>query len=454
MRQRALALLSSAHTKPVIALVLVSVFIRVLYGIYQPHLSLTPDSDIYYDLARQLYTNPSVKLVFNPFKSPLYGMFLHMILRATGWLSAPTIKTAEFYAFTQVVLLVQSAIGVAGAAVYYATLVQLGLSRRFIISVSLLHAANMLLIPWERTLLSETSGIFLMILLCYSFVCLLKSFRSRYIMLFILSSLMGLLLRPALVTAPLVLLAVLIIHYRSVQVLTTALFIGTGYLLAVFILVLLNTLNWGYIGLQITGDINLLGKILELHVPVDSARSLAPFADILIEYRRSGQELHPYRLLDSYDPAIYTNFEKLDRLRAFTTTVIRNNAAAYLRGSLALVPKALSDLDPVIAVSGTSPLGSLLRMLEEVYRVVSKSALVTILLLPIALYRLLSGRRSPRESTMTGFGVLGASQILLTVMLVYNEYGRLIAVVVPQLTIFSLYWLLHTYRSFLSSLRH
>lgn len=436
-----------------IILLCAGVLARLMYGIYHPTMTITPDSAIYYDLASQLFTNPTINIVFNPFKSPLYGTLLHLLLRGLGYTSAPAMGSPQFFTSMQYVLFVQGGIGIAGNIMLYLLMLRLHMRRTLAFTISLLLGVNMMLIPWEHTLLTETLGTFLIIFLTWTFVSLLKKTQWSSGILFLLTAACGLLLRPAFLTVPLVYLVLLIFYRRNFKTMFMVTIISVVYLSVAGILIMFNIKNWNYKGLQITADINLLGKILQYTLPIESAKTQGYFYEIVTEYRTRGLDLHPYRLLDTYDPTIYINGEKLLKLRAFTTTVLTNNLLPYATRTISDVPKVFGDLDPIIAIKETAPLSVPMNMLQRFFLFFQKILIVIVVLVPIAIFPR-TRNAEVADHTAISMGVVSLGQVVLTSALVYEEYGRLISVIIPIATLSMFYGLDKIFRSFMAPERH
>ena len=108
-------------------LVAIALIPRLLYAWYHPGIIFTPDSAIYYDFGRQLLSNFTVKFIFNPFKAPLYGI-------------------ANFFSTPDILVILQMGIGILTTILVYR------LSKNFLVAT--LASWNMLVIPWERAILS------------------------------------------------------------------------------------------------------------------------------------------------------------------------------------------------------------------------------------------------------------------------------------------------------------
>ena len=348
-------------------LVAIALIPRLLYAWYHPGIIFTPDSAIYYDFGRQLLSNFTVKFIFNPFKAPLYGI-------------------ANFFSTPDILVILQMGIGILTTILVYR------LSKNFLVAT--LASWNMLVIPWERAILSEAFSTVWVLIFSYLFI------KKTNWGLFFVVCVTGLFLRTALMFLPIV--ALILLRKNKMAIISLL-----CYLAIIVGLIALNAVNWGYRGLQITSDINLFGKILQYNLPIESAKSHTYFYTIVSDYRTKNLELHPYKLLDYYDPDIYVNGQKLQELRAFTIQVLVNSLPRYIAGSLFDIPKALMEIDPYIE---SQPLG----FLQKIYAILQT----------IAFFVMLGGRKSVTW-------LFALTQVLVAVFLSYGEYGRLISVVSP-----------------------
>lgn len=384
-------------TSSIVILIFLSVSIRIIYASTQPQIRLTADSYEYLNLANNIAKNPSVKLVINPYRPPLY--------------SALILLSLQFRNSMSMLMLFQSVIAVMAIIYFYQTLHSLKFTQKFSFFISLFISLNMMFIPWERTLLTESIAISWMIFFASVYLRTFAKPTFQSVTILLLVSIIGFYVRPAFLFVPALGFILLVYYQRKKFIFIVALIV---YLLAPMIHTSLNGSNWQYNGLYVIGEFNLLGRILQFNLPIKSAKSVPYFYEGMTAYRALNGEPNPYRFLDYLDRDIYIKMDKLEELREFNRLVITNNLPAYTLRALLDIPKEFVDISP--AVRQQDP--SIFSILARVQRAIQ---IVMIFLFPIALIPI---KRAPLAS-------IALIYLLVIVFISYEDFGRLAVPIMP-----------------------
>jgi hypothetical protein len=300
-------------------ILLISLLVRYLYGFYSPNFIIVPDSVDYWNFSQKILAPGGLSWIINPYRSPIYPIFLGVtrILFHTTTLEA----AAPFIAIFQTI------IGLCSLVLVYK--ISNNLLLTFLLGI------NPLLLAWERAVLTESLAIFWVLLFVY--VCLQP--KKNFVLLFFLS-LIGYLLRPALIAIPLILV---LVDYKKGSLTVLC------YVITLLFFVFCNTIIHQYQGLSRSTDYNQMAQILNWNLPVTQSQKVSQyFARTVTDYRQKNGFPMVYRFLETYDPAIYTNNQKLSELSRFTRHVIRSNLPLYIVRLVQQIPAAVTDVSVTI----------------------------------------------------------------------------------------------------------
>lgn len=421
---------------PVIILIFFALGIRILYAWYHPAITVTADSYEYYTLANNMAKKPSVKLIINPYRPPLYSSVILLSMVATGSVNAP-IGGGQFTKSMEFLMLLQGTVAIFSILLFYTTLITLNITKRFAFIATLLVSGNMLLIPWERTLLTESFAISWLIIFASVFAhTFALPTRSAIVKLWILS-VIGLYLRPAFLFLPFVAFLLIALYHWKKNILISCLLATILYAFVPIVHSSFNRHHWQYDGFFVIGQFNLLGRILQFHLPIEHARQAKYFYDTVTQYRAGGGVPNPYRFLDSYDPDIYVKADRLNELSRFNALVIRASLPAFIVKSLLDTPKAFTEISPYIRVDDTHIFG----VLQKIFQLLQLVSFVSVLAIPIATLQLRNTKKRPGEAILGALGILAWFQVFISVFLGYEDFGRLAAPAMPLILVFSFYWI-------------
>lgn len=419
-------------------LIVVSSVIRLFYARVFPSVNMSPDSYNYYELAKQQAVQPSLSSFISPFRTPVYPTFLRFILSISVH-NLPDVSTPDFFRGMRQVSGTQAVLSVFAVVVLYLTLLRIGVSSFFSFVLALIHGINMMFIPWQRMVLTESLAISWVIFYCYILVLLLQSPRV-YVFVFCLAlSVLGVFLRPALVLLPSIGFLLVALYHKKRLVTILAGFFLLYYLISVAAYVKLNGEINGYAGLSVNGDIGLLARILEHNFSLEPAKNISYFYDLATRFKSLNIPFDPimlYRYVDNGE--VYTP-KRMRELSRFTKTIVFHNVPQFTLFSLQKIPKALTTTSvwiqipndqKNISVSFLSVLQRLSLSLQYLWPIFFVGSF-------IALYRLL---HSPGllDGSIAAFCAVAWVQIFVSVLVSPDEHGRLTAIIMPQVILVSL----------------
>ncbi|OGG35923.1 hypothetical protein A2363_01640 [Candidatus Gottesmanbacteria bacterium RIFOXYB1_FULL_47_11] len=427
---------------PLLTIFLLALLVRVLYGIGAPLIVYGPDSTGYYEIGRDIIVRPSTKTLLHPYRTPLYPLFLQGVFYAVGAGGAAE-GTAAFDYGIQTVVIIQIILGAAAFAVFALSL------KHWIGSPWYPAAAAFLLLDvftfaWERSILTEGIGISILLLTTAVLLSIIRlSTKRKFIGLFVLFTL-GFFLRPALLTIPLSSLPILAWYFRKNYVFLVACLLS----LAAFIVIpalytYANRVQYGFTGLQIVGDIDMLGRILETNIPIESGSQYSYFYNNIKDYQSKQLNPHPFRFLEYYDPGIYANMERFNELHAFNQAVMVHNIPLLGAYTIQNIPDVLLAVNEFTLVQPNlgRPLTTIVWLLQKFYGSIQFLTLLVPVLWIISV--VLFVKHPTRTNTvLTLIGAIAVGQILLVAGLVYHDigdqYGRVIAIARPHMALFLL----------------
>lgn len=425
---------------PILLLLVGAIAIRSLYARLTPSITINADSIGYYSLGKSFLTSPSLETFVNPYRTPLYPIFVATLI--PGPETFPTSPyTQQVNQGFDLLMYVQSMLGVISVLVMYALLLHAGTGKILAFMGGLLTATNPQLFLWERTMMTEGISISLFIILLYTMVRALKNPSLCWIVSFYVLGLLGFLLRPANLIVPVIISPFIIRAVWQTQwkrLVTIVLF--CLYISVPIAFRTVNTTFHGYPGISQVSDIDVFGRILEFGIPVEAATSVPFFYHVVNATRKTSAETHPFRVLDSFDPRIYTNRVRMRELGVFNRLVVSSHPLLYLQQAFLYIPRLIGDYEQLPEAPNNAAY-RIFRFINDVYGVSKKLFWIVLLLFPFAGIRWMQTRDSRFEILF----LLGGSivlQLVMTVMIVYYEaYGRLTAMLTPAAYISIILWM-------------
>jgi hypothetical protein len=337
----------------------------------------------------------------------------------------------------QLTIIIQMMIGALAFTVFCQVLSRFLKKRPLVVCIVFL-LFDVWVVGWERTLLTEGLAISVSLVITAMILQILLQPTAKKFLVFFFLFTFGFLLRPSFILIPLASLPILAWHFRKqTRVVWYAIITLLAMVAVPAVYTTLNNIQFHYPGIQYVGDIDVLGKILEFHVPIDSAKNTAYFYTTVTDSRKTTNITMPFRFLERYDPAIYDKPYRFVQLHAFNQTVLQHTFPLYVVRSMGMIPEILLEVCDFTRVSATHPnfITKSVWVLQQVYGV----AQYLTLLVPIVW--LVSGSiffvKPTKWNTLVFLiGTLAMSQIILTALTVYKDiggqYGRVISIVRPH----------------------
>jgi 4-amino-4-deoxy-L-arabinose transferase-like glycosyltransferase len=414
---------------------------RIIYGFYQPNISIVNDSLYYYSYGIRLLDSFNLNLLISPFRTPVYPIFIDLSLIINGIKDAQ-IWSPEFYKVLDTLVLMQTSLGILSSLCLYYIFLKIGVGKIISLIAALLYSLNMMVIPWERALLTESLAIFSVIIFA---VCFLNVIRKpeiiNYLVLLIVSAII-ILLRPSL--APLPFISVFSTFGFRIKQKRKLLYSGIFLLLYLLIPVIWTAYNsniHGYKGFQAIGDISILGRIMLIHIPLEAGKNEEFFYKTLTEYQNINNIHSPYLYLSWYDPNIYSNPDRLNQLSSFTRKIVISNIFTYILRSSGDIPESIGKISMWIIIPQSEKrfLGVIIRGLQNFFLKIQVAGIIAII--SFFIYSLRKLHLYRRESfTVAVLSLTAIITVIFNVLIDYEDYSRISAPVMP-LTYVGFIWI-------------
>lgn len=421
-----------------VAILILAAALRYLYYLSAPGIYVSDDTYAYYQIGQKMFSG---NFFADDFRTPVYPIVLTLPLYLTGMLLSP-IFSAPFLRTMHQIIIFQSVLAVATLLILYLILKKLKLSPFSRLCFLLFISLNPIVFAWERLLLPESLTAFFLIALSLSALHILKKPSRIALFTFFLLSVFGFLLRPVYIFLPVPILLLIVFYHRfKKQIIFAAFLILAVYFSIIGIYVNANRMQFDYPGVSRASDINLLGKILTLNLPVESAKNESAVFEAVNQYREDNKELHPWRFLDTYAGTFYGNTSNLNSLSRFTKTVISHNLPTFVSLSTLALPASLLDISEkyILKEAGSDNLSFFFNLLFRFYHNLQYLTLIVFIAYPLSFYKFLKTRNF-HNSSMLIIGTISLYQIIFSVFFSYAEFGRLISPSQPLLYLFSFYW--------------
>lgn len=427
---------------PYLIIITIAVCIRLLYALIHPKIILTPDSFGYYLGGIDMVNSPTrIDILVNFYRTPLYAIVINLIMKIQGLFGAE-FGSINFDMGSNGIMFFQHALGVLTTLLIYPISRKINLSPKTAFIVALLYASNLLVIPWERAMLTEGMAIsWTIIFFLFSLKLWQNPTKSKFI-LFGLLSIIGILLRPVFLTLPLFYLFFIIIVNRKKEIILSAILAGLMCLLIPVGYIFINSSYHGYNEFQVTGTFNVLGRIMKNNFTADTAKSAPFFTQKMSDYKSNNGNPQPYDFINFADQGTFGSPARLSELRTFTNQILIRNLPGYIVSAFRDIPQALVDVDPVIEIKSNGN-DILIWFLLTIQKIHGLMILLYLLTIPFQLVFLITlFKNDKKQNVIIGiFQTLILWQIFITVFYGYGEFGRLLSVVAPVMEIVVFYWL-------------
>ncbi len=425
----------------ILCLVFIAVSIRVLYVNYNPRVVFRPDTYGYYEISQQIFSDKFRTFIINERRMPLYPIFMQTVMLFTGHFQED-ISSDRFLKGALLIILTQHVIGILSLIIIRKTLQLLNIKKTWVEIFTILMALNVLLFQWERELLTESLGIFLLMLSVYYLIKTLKSPKNSNIILLFIALILNFLNRPIYIALPFILFPIVILTHHKIETLLKNLIMSFIYVLLIMAIIYHNRSTFGYNGVTRTQDLALLGKILHYNIPVAPAKNNDYFYQNIIEYKKLDGDSNPFIFLEYFDHEIYNKNYLFNQLKAFNSNVILNNLPEFLSKSVQDFPRAMTETADVKPLNRNNPgfLDDLFRFIYFLYKNLQLITFIILPAVPISIY-LFFKHKTFANAAWASLGLISLYQILFSVFLDYEDFGRLMVVAQPIFYLYSFYCL-------------
>lgn len=408
----------------------ISVLFRTFFFQFYPAPVATEFDSVTYGMhAKDAIVGKGLSAIFNPFRPPTYVSFVTI-----GFLLTGKQDLTDIYAFIThtggwSIIFLQSVLGLIGVLVFYDLFRRI--TRPSIAFIgTILFAINPLILTWERIILSESVGFFLVIVLFYQAVLLLKKpTLLRFLLLSCCVVLTYYLRTTFILFFPLIILILLLKKFTPklfVYSLLSMVIVFSG----VFFHYQMNNQFHNVSTVQIMGSVNVFGRILKhdyMNPPLQD-NIVAQYADVFRDFDPKVATKDPWSYLPIIDPVFYYNRKVMNDLQIYNRRTIETNLPLYIKDVLADIPKVFETY-PLLIPSRRPPITLLFFQLFHVITVFCAVLSLSVLYFLLLFFR----KRGDKYTISVLFGVSALLFIVVSIAFSYQEYSRIISGSLPLL---------------------
>lgn len=424
--------------KHILLLLIISALVRYFYYFHAPGVFVSNDTYSYYLTGERMIAE---KLFVGDFRPPIYPLFLHLVSYAKNHAIVPMLTKPFFDAMSYVVL-IQFLLDIFAIAVFYRTLLLINFKAKAAFLFSLIYSFNIIVFSWDRQLLAESFTAVWLTLFFYFLVRMVREPDIKSSIVFWIFSLIGVLLKPVYLLLPLPLVIIIFLFKTKRHFLVGNIVLFILYISFIAFYTNLNFTRFQYKGLSRAGDINLFGKVLDFHLPLNQARNDKFYYQSVTEFWKNNQDMNPYRFLEQYDLIREERRQQALGVGPFGRQVIFANLSVFLYKSTLQIPVALMETSEktVLLPYNSSPSAFFYQILFHIYKYMQ---IVFILVFPLLLADIyaFSKKKVSINTIFLSLGVISFYQIVFSVFLSYGEFGRLISPAQPLIYLYCFYHL-------------
>ncbi len=393
-----------------LGILVVSAFVRLWYISYAGGgIDLKPDSQGYY--VEENFFGKNVRTnFFNPNRTPGYTMITSLAMAVTGD-TYPLYGTREFTQRLWIIIVIQTIASVLSLIFLFDTLIRLNISPPYSLAFTAFTGLNLYQFIWDRTLLTESLYISLLIVLLWLFVRLLHRVTTVSALLFTGLAAYAFMLRPAGLLLPFLTLPLVWVMHRTKRVFTLIAFCLLLYTLIPATFLTANRILHNFRGISYNTDFSVFGRILLYDIPVDAAASVLPLHAQVVEYKQNGGNVSiPWYFFVHYNNEIYDRVADLQR---FNALVVRDQFGAFMRSVVADIPKAFFDTEVygvIYRASAWSPTRAFFDVLDGMIQVIQKSTIMYLLLAPLTVWLFLK-KQTPLHTFLLSIVLIEGYQL-------------------------------------------
>lgn len=422
-----------------LVLILCAAGIRLIYSYTVSSIVINADSYGYYSIGKSILHSPSLKTIVNPYRTPLYPVFLSIVVPGTDELASAR-NSKHTVRGTEVLMGIQAVLGIFGVIAFYMLLLSVQNNRFLAFLGGLFIAFNPQLFMWERSMMTEGIVLSLSAFQMYLIISSLAKPSVRKLIFVFAVGILNFLCRPATLLIPVVATPFLFYAFKKrLGLRYLSIFLCIVYLCIPLIFRIINSKNYSYPGISQVSDIDIYGRILEFNMPIEPGRSVSFFYETAVLAKRA-KITHPFKALDTRDPFVYTNRNRIKELAEFNRLVIQANPGKYFYQALTYIPALIADYESVPAQNNALS-GAVLHKVNDIFGRTKIAIWIAVLFLPFAGYFWWK-KNDIRLLIIIFLGCSISMQLVTTVAIVYYEsYGRLSAPLLPMAYVSILLWI-------------
>jgi len=292
---------------------------------------------------------------------------------------------------------------------------------------------------FEHQLLTESFSTVLLVLIVSLLAGLIRTFHATKFILLSVLCIAGVFLRPGYIALPFILVGILVWYFRRKVVVVAGLMVLVVYIGVLLIYAQTNVRYFQYRGISRIRDVNMLGKILTLRLPIEHTPDVGGIKQIIQDYRRDYTDTNPWQVFMRFPQLFGTDY--LNSLGDFVGAAIRDNAYAYFIASTAQIPGAILNVSDENEVAYTTKrLEPLFEFLNRAYYATQYVLLLLIIAGPVYIVRGLL-RRSRYNTYLLILASISLYHIVVAVYLGYADYTRHLSVAYPFMYILAFIFL-------------
>lgn len=411
-------------------IIAIGLLFRAVYISRYPCIHVTYDSLGYVDIGKNIFIEPTVKNIINPYRTPLYPVFINSVMSATRSFGAQ-ITIPDCSQSIKTLAGIQTIFNLAGLVIFYLLAMAMLKKRTIALIATILQATAINIVAWERSLHTEAIAIPLSILIAYAAIRAFFSPTWKRLLSVCLLSIIGILLRPSFILYPAIIFLFIVIRHKTIQVFVKTLVASGIFLIFCLGFSHMNNINWGYWGIQHVSDINVLSRVLAFHLPLSFTMNVHPLYEYAVAWEKTTPDGYVFTFISQYNVDVFSA-AGLRTLREFNTREIMGSPFSYAARAVADIPGSLLILDESTV---TRPDGSPILLVS--YYLLLIYQYIFIAAIPIWLFAW-----SKNTLPIQLIGALAFGQVILAVFVGDGmSYGRFYSSIQPLLFLYCAYWL-------------
>lgn len=436
MRRRIRILITSFWLQAIV-LIAVGIAIRTAYLTIK-FTPVVPDSISYVWQAMGIVANkPAIKEIINTVRPPVYPLFLTHFVKNY----IPNIQVNPTYSLLlfvyDYVFRIQTVSGIISGILFFWIVRQL-VSKPLAFISAVIYVVNLIVIPWERYMLTEAFAMQLVIWVLFFIVLYRKKYQAGYIICLTITLLLLAFLRSTtIVLIPVVFGGLLLTQKRKAVLpcvfgLIVCSFFIFGY-------IWLNGQLHGYQTFQFSGSVNIFGRMILRNYPIPNLPPENPIPAILRRFDDQKIIKNPFYVLPEMHGQFYTNGQSMAEVDEYNRASFLLSWPRYIKDSTGDFLSLWKEVSAWILIPPYNPSWEKLTS-PRVLFYYSQQAFVSLYSASVFLFYLFPFISALFICTKKKIGVIYGivscmifSQFFSAVFFGYEEYGRLVASVTPLL---------------------